>query len=367
MQNERPPNFITAGKLMDQQFLPRTEVVDGFLPVGTYILAGAPKCGKSFWVTQLCWCVSEGVPFLGFNTQQAEALYLALEDTAERLQDRLNRMFGVEWRGEQFHLKFQTELRGQLLADLLDDFVFEHPNTRLIVIDTLQRVRAGDGGTYSYSNDYGSILPFKNFADVHDLALILVHHTRKNTEDDNPFNQISGTNGLLGAADGAFVLHTKNGETILDFTGRDLPAQQYSLNFNGEICQWQLLRVGKLTHPDPPEPLLDLIDHIVQKEWCGTATELLMLLSEINPDISYTANTLSRKLNHLTSRLVQEKGILYLKSRRAEVRSITLFRKENDDNDDSSFVVKPSSFPSLDAKSAHQTDAEREKSDTKNY
>lgn len=107
--------------------LPRSAIVEGFLPVGTYILAGAPKCGKSFWVTQLCLCVAEGVPFLGFSTQRAEALYLALEDTPERLQDRLNRMFGVEWCGELFHLKFQTELQGQLLADLLGDFVFEHP------------------------------------------------------------------------------------------------------------------------------------------------------------------------------------------------------------------------------------------------
>lgn len=217
MQNEREPDFMTAGELTDRQFLPRNAVVDGFLPVGTYILAGAPKCGKSFWVTQLCWCVAEGVPFLGVQTQQSETLYLALEDTAERLQDRLNRMFGVEWSGERFHLKFQTELQGQPLVELLGEFVFEHPDTRLIVIDTLQRVRAGDGNTYSYGNDYGSILPFKSFTDTHDLALILVHHTRKNTEDDNPFNQISGTNGLPGAADGAFVLHNQNNEIVLDY------------------------------------------------------------------------------------------------------------------------------------------------------
>ena len=77
---------MTAGELMDQQFLPKVTLVDGLLTAGTYILAGTPKIGKSFFVTQLCWCVSEGVPFLGLQTHKSTVLYLALEDTPERLQ-----------------------------------------------------------------------------------------------------------------------------------------------------------------------------------------------------------------------------------------------------------------------------------------
>ena len=364
MQNEKELNFMTAEELMDQQFLPRKSIVEGFLPVGTYILAGAPKCGKSFLVTQLCWCVAEGVPFLGFQVQQSETLYLAFEDTAERLQNRLNRMFGVDWIGDQFHLKFQTELQGEYLIELLTEFVFEHPETRLIVIDTLQRVRTGDGSTYSYGNDYGSILPFKAFTDTHDLALILVHHTRKNTEDDNPFNQISGTNGLLGATDGAFVLHNQNNEIVLDYTGRDLPAQQYGLMFNNESCQWKLLRVGNPVLPSPPEPLLDLIDQAIQEDWNGTATELLELLREADPDLPCNTIQLSRRLNLLTARLEQEKGILYFKSRRSEMRSITICRVKNDDDDDKTTAVETSSSSSLGTKTALQNETEHNKSDT---
>jgi len=87
----------------------------------------------------------------------------------------------------------------------------------------------------------------------------------------------------------------------------------------------------------------------------------------IDPSVNDTANPLSRKRNHPTSRLAQEKGILYLKSRRSDVRNITLLRRKNDDNDDSFLVAEPSSFPSLSEKSAHQIDAEREKTDTKIY
>ena len=364
MQNEREQNTMTAGELMDRQFFPRTMIVDGFLSAGTYILAGAPKSGKSFLMTQLCWCVSEGQPFLSFATKQSEVLYLALEDTEERLQNRLNQMFDADWSGNQFHLKFHTELQGQALVETLSEFVFEHPETRLIVIDTLQRVRALDGSSYSYVNDYGSILPFKTFSDSHDLALILVHHTRKNIEDENPFNQISGTNGLLGAADGAFVLHTKGGEMLLDYTGRDLPAQQYSLKFSRDNCLWELLCVGKPVSPVPPESLLDLIDQIFDTGWAGTATELLEQLQKIDATISYTPNTLSRKLNHLTARLEREKGILYFNSRRSEKRRITLLRRRNDDNDDKSTAVETSSLPSLVKEFVPEIGAECDKTDT---
>ena len=74
---EREP--ITAGELMDKQFLPKPVIVEGMLPAGTYILAGTPKIGKSFLMTQLCWSVAEGIPFLGLATRKSTVLYLALE------------------------------------------------------------------------------------------------------------------------------------------------------------------------------------------------------------------------------------------------------------------------------------------------
>ena len=176
---EREP--ITAGELMDKQFLPMPVIVEGMLPAGTYILAGTPKIGKSFLMTQLCWSVAEGIPFLGLATRKSTVLYLALEDTQERLQSRLARMFGTDWSGSEFHLLFQINQQGDALIQQFQDFILEHPDTRLIVIDTLQRVRESDGSSYSYSHDYETILPLKTFADAYDVALIVVHHTRTMT------------------------------------------------------------------------------------------------------------------------------------------------------------------------------------------
>ena len=165
----------------------------------------------------------------------------------------------------------------------MDDFVFDHPDTRLIVIDTLARAREHDNNTYSYAMDYKDMLLFKEFADARDLCLILVHHTRKNAESANPFDQISGTNGLLGAADGAFVLHREKGEVFLDFVGRDLPEQRYVLEFEPTHCLWEVVRTDVQTFEEQPEPLLDWIAAIVLDFWNGTATRLLHDLKEVAP------------------------------------------------------------------------------------
>jgi hypothetical protein len=356
MENKRtiPENekeTITANELMDQQYLPRTAVVNHMLPAGTYILAGTPKIGKSFLMTQLCWCVSEGEPFLGFPTKKSTVLYLALEDTRERLQSRLDQMFGVDWNGEQFHLMFHTDCQGVDLVDKLRDFIFFHPDTRLIVIDTLQRVRESSGAVYSYGNDYREITLFKELTDVYDVALVLVHHTRKNTEDDNAFNQISGTNGLLGAADGAFLLHKDKEKLLLEQTGRDMPSQRYVLKFDSEQCRWEMLEFTDTASPKRAEHLhlMNIIDQIVGDKWIGTSSELLELVCQIDKDIKYKPNTLSRKLNCLTWDLKEDKGIVFWKDNRtSKIRGIQLLRlPQNDDNDANDDKNPSEEIPSL--------------------
>ena len=69
---------ISMPELMETRFPFRPSVIEGLLPAGTHILAGAPKIGKSFFVLQMAYQVSLGRPFLGFPTQQGMVLYLAL-------------------------------------------------------------------------------------------------------------------------------------------------------------------------------------------------------------------------------------------------------------------------------------------------
>ena len=45
--------IMTMPELMETRFRVRPAVIDGLLPAGTYLPAGAPKIGKSFLVLQM--------------------------------------------------------------------------------------------------------------------------------------------------------------------------------------------------------------------------------------------------------------------------------------------------------------------------
>ena len=180
-------------ELMETHFPPRPFIIEHLLPAGTYLLAGAPKIGKSFLVLQLAYQVSMGEPFLGFPSRQGTVLYLALEDTYERLQKRLAQM--TEQDSPDLVLSVLADTLEDDLLEQLESFLFEYPETVLVIIDTLQRIRGRTPDNGSYAADYDTIVKLKEFADHHGIALLLVHHTRKEGAEDI-FHTISGTNGI---------------------------------------------------------------------------------------------------------------------------------------------------------------------------
>ena len=79
-----------------------------------------------------------------------------------------------------------------------------HPDTALIIIDTLQMIR-GTNCDNTYANDYRDLSVLKKIADRYSIAILLIHHLRKELADD-VFNRISGTTAISGAVDSSFTL-----------------------------------------------------------------------------------------------------------------------------------------------------------------
>ena len=310
---------VSMSELLDNVYQSKPPLMDGLLYRGTYLFVGAPKLGKSFLMTQLAYHISTGTPLWNYPVRKGTVLYLALEDDYRRLQERSYRMFGT---AENESLFFSVSARqlGRGLDEQLTNFLREHPDTSLIIIDTLQKVREIGGDNYSYANDYQIITRLKALADNYGICLLLVHHTRKQQADDK-FDMISGTTGLLGAADGAFLL-TKEIRTsnaaCLDVSGRDQP----HLFRNEETLAWELERVETEPWKLPPEPLLEQISAFLSsggKEWKGTPTELAALLgADMKP------NALTRRLNVNAGRLLNEYGIRYESSRSRSERTVKL-------------------------------------------
>lgn len=314
---------VSMDELYETVYPSQEPLIDGLLYPGTYLFVGAPKLGKSFLMAQLAYHISTGLPLWNFPVKQGEVLYLALEDTYKRLQIRLFRMFGVD-SAKNLHLSISAKQLGNGLEDQLQKFTEEHVRTNLIIIDTLQKVREFGGDSYSYANDYEIITRLKRFADETGICLLLVHHTRKQQANDQ-FDMISGTNGLLGAADGAFLLQKKkrtSNEATLDISGRDQPDQRLYLKRDPETLAWILEKAETELWREPPDPILEAVASVVtevQPVWNGSPTELVDQLG-----LDMKPNALTLRLNVKAGRLLHEHGIRYESSRNHSGRNIRL-------------------------------------------
>ncbi len=305
-------------------------VVDGLIPTGLTLFCGSQKIGKSWLMLKLCLCVSQGIPLWDMPTQEGDVLYLCLEDTFCRIQDRLFRL--TDEASGRLHFAVASDKLSDGLIVQLEDYLKEYPDSRLIVIDTLQKVRTASKDN-AYASDYGDISLIKDFADRHSLAVIVVHHIRKQNDSD-VFNKVSGTTGLTGSADATFVLQQESrasNAAKLYVTGRDTPYQEFTLRFRD--CSWELVErkeQEQLAKEAIPDVLFRLVDFMQgREEWTGTATELLEAMGETGTP----PNIMTKRLNEYRAGFLSENNICYSYHRKKGGREISLTRQSGDGGD----------------------------------
>ena len=309
--------IINADNLLYTSLSDCEFIIEDILPVGLHIFCGAPKVGKSWLMLDLCIKVSKGEELWNLETKQCDVLYLALEDTYQRLQKRLFKL--TDEIGSNFHIAIESnKITNGLVAQLE-----QYSNIRLVVIDTLQKVRK-QNNDINYSADYGEISLLKSFADKNKIAVILVHHLRKQ-DDSDVFNKISGTAGIMGSSDTTFILEKKSRDdsvATLFVTGRDVEYQTFTLRF--EDCRWNLIERSfqrELEMKNAPEVIDDVISFVNDKKfWQGTATELLSLIDK--KDI--TPQYLTKVLNEYSKTILLDNKIIFTTSRTSSSRLVTL-------------------------------------------
>ena len=326
MQRMSDPAYlhtVSMNELYETVYQSRPPVIDGLLYSGTYLFAGAPKVGKSFFMAQLAYHISTGQPLWNYEVHQGTVLYLALEDDYQRLQERMSRMFGVEGT-DNLHFAVYAKQLGAGLDEQFERFIREHPDTRLIIIDTLQKIREVSTDAYSYANDYDIVGRMKQFADQHGICVLTVHHTRKQQADDS-FETISGTTGLLGCADGSLLMQKKK-RTELDATikvvGRDQPDQILYLKKDPQTQIWNLERMENELYKEPPDPVLDAVAKLVPlecREWIGSPSELAETIQ-----MGMASNALTKYLNVKAGRLLEEYHVGYENKAKHSGRQVKL-------------------------------------------
>lgn len=148
---------MTGEEIMNTP-LPQTNfVVSELLPTGVHILGGAPKIGKSWLMLWMCLQISKGEKVWEYDTRKGTVLYLCLEDSYTRIQ---NRLFEIsDDAPDNLHFSVMAENVENGLAEQIEAFVSQHEDTNLIVIDTLQNIRMDEQDMFSgmvYCKDCGA-------------------------------------------------------------------------------------------------------------------------------------------------------------------------------------------------------------------
>lgn len=317
---------VTAPELLAAEYPPAKYFVDDFLPEGTSLLSAPSKVGKSWMVLDMSLSIAGGWEFMGRKTNQAGVLYFALEDSPRRIQGRMRKLLNGRKPPPLLSVTTDAPTLDNGFLDVLDEHLKAHPAVELVIIDTLQKIRgAALPRETPYAQDYREIGTIKKFLDARKKSVYFVHHNRKMKDDDDPFNMISGTNGIMGAADTIHVI-TKDKRTsensVLHITGRDIVSQDIEIKFNQDSGHWESLGDAnwlarereKLAYESSPivETIKELLRQSPKNRWDGTASKLLEAGRYIaKTELAVNAQKLGFALKPLKEPLLKYDGIVY--------------------------------------------------------
>ena len=310
-------------------------LIDGILADGLAIMAGDSKIGKSWMVLWLCLQISKGEPVWGFPTRKTDVVYLALEDREWRVQQRMQEL--TETPPENLHFGFSCGRLGAELEAQIEDVLKERPTTGLIFIDTLQMVRDNvSSKVNAYAQDYRDLSSLKKVADNHRVCIFLVHHTRKERDGCNIFNDMTGSTGIIGVADTALILRKEDrfgDNATLCITGRDVEERKLKMQMHG--VRWEIteeLSMDDLRKERIPDFVYEIVQFLLaQGKFEGTVTELLAAVgnTELKPSIA------GKYLTRFYSDVLLPMGISYEYRKTAAARTIRLFLHDSTDSNDS--------------------------------
>lgn len=342
---------MDAGTLLITKLPPTRFIASELIPQGLHILAGAPKIGKSWLALQICLRVASGETLWNFPVTSGTVLYLCLEDSFSRIQ---NRLFDItDDAPGNLHFATMSEVIGEGLENQIEDFLKSYPDTVLIVIDTLQRIRKVSADANPYASDYRDIGILKQLADKHRIAILLIHHLRK-MNDDDPMNMISGTTGISGATDSNFVLkkdkRSGNAATLY-CVGRDIEYRELQLEFDKASHIWNLLSDSITDEPQPSDEIIIHLSAVMVSllAFTGTATELVVEIEKVC-GATVLPNVLIKKMIRNQAELA-DRGITFETKRTHDRKEISIrYERDgcvgNDGKTDTASVSNLSTHPS---------------------
>ena len=309
-------------------------LIDGVLSGGLAIMAGDSKIGKSWMVLWMCLQISKGEPVWGLPTRKTDVVYLALEDREWRVQQRMQDL--TDTPPDNLHFGFSCGQLGAELESQIEDVLKDYPSTGLLFIDTLQMVRDNvSAKVNAYAQDYKDLSSLKKIADNHGICIFVVHHTRKERDGGNIFNDMTGSTGIIGVADTGMILRKEDrfgDNATLCITGRDVEEKKLKMQMCG--VKWEIteeLSADDLRKERIPDFVCKVVDFLFEhRQFEGTVTELLAAVgnTELKPNVA------SKYLTRFYSEVFAPMGITYEYRKTAAARTISLMLNDGADGND---------------------------------
>lgn len=277
--------------LYKAKFKPLKPVVPGLIFVGLNGLGARPKLGKSWFLLQIAGAVGSGGVVLGQRVTQRRVLYLALEDSERRIQDR---SMGKLKLPANATVDFAFEWRPLAEGGLVDLMTTVNENDYgLVVVDTISRA-LGKADQLDQAEMNVAFGQLQRFALDKEIAIVLCDHHKKAITGD-PIDDFLGATSKGAVLDVALGIYRERSSrtAILKITGRDVGDQEISIKFDNDTCCWQ--PEGGIDGVRVDSVQADIL--LALKELGGSAT-----ITKIARWMDKPPSNISREMNELVNK-----------------------------------------------------------------
>ncbi len=264
-------------ELMAREFDPARWIIDGLIPEGLTFLVGKPKIGKSWFVLDTALHAAQGKTFIGYETEKSKVLYYALEDSERRLNKRIGKLGGIK-DAENFYYSCTLEPLTEGCIEQIEENL--SAGFKLIIIDTYARIKTATKRD-AYAEETQALAGLQRLALAYQSAIILVHHSRKNTESTDLYDQVLGSQALTGTADSSIILERdrKTHRIILNQTGRDIEDKRIAIDFDVDDERVSFEFAGNADEVQLSETATLIVDHLKKTELHLTPPEIAQALN----------------------------------------------------------------------------------------
>lgn len=299
------PKLIDANELSNMEIPETNWVIENLIPEGANIFAGKPKEGKTIIGLNVALAVAQGGKlFSYFNAKKNGVLYLSYEDSLARLKKRMNTMKKIDHidslpKNLYFPLKpYDFPVLDENGLSIIEGYLEKYKDIKLVIVDTLGR--GIDPKVYAkgvtYAGEYGYNSSLHRFAHKNNIAILIIHHTRK-APAENDSDEILGTTGIAGAMDNIYTLKKVNGNYIFHIKGRDVEEKEFRIKRVEESFSWVI--EGESKSIELTEEKKEIVELLVD-------TNQVMQTGQI-------AKALNKKLSNISKHLkmLHKEGLVF--------------------------------------------------------